>query len=156
MRNGKEIDPLDEDWLDDDCMADDEDFDEMSVMQLDLPMREENYATGSPRITVDYFEFDPPRREAIAQALLALDLSMLDTGADLPRILYFEKWAGDDAYDPRDLIAIFTVREAVLRVETGRSADTGPIRRLVEDTLGDGLRHLRRVAENPFEDLEGG
>ena len=135
--------------FDDDC---EDEYPELE-MEIGLPLRGENYVTGEPLVTVDYFAFAAQRRSAVAERLLGLDHALADEGAGPPRILLFEGPRADGNFDVLDLIAILTVREADLRVETARAELVDAVRGAVESALGDDVRHLRRRSENPVEEF---
>lgn len=123
-----------ETWEAEDFDGLDDDASILFEMETGLPLRAENYVTGEPLVTVDYFRIEAARRAAIAERLLGLEGAVADEGATLPRILLFDGHPPDGTLDVRDLIAILTVR------------------RTVESALGAGVRHLRRVAENPVDE----
>ncbi len=136
--------------LDDDL--DDEMWDECEheyTPEIGLPLRAENFTTGEPLVTVDYFDFSPGSRETIAERLVSLDDAVADDGARAPRILLFEP--GTEECTPLALIAIATVLHDELRVETARPDMTDPVRSAVEAALGEQIRHRERRSENPIE-----
>lgn len=130
---------------------DDIDLDPMLEMQIGLPLRGENFATGEPLVTVDYFGFPPCARAGIVAALQELRHGVVDEGADRPRFLIFERETERGCYMTHDLVCIVTVLDAELRVETARDDVTDTIRETVKTSLGDAVRHLRRRQENPME-----
>ena len=134
-----------------DCDLDDAGPDPMLEMEIGLPLSGENFVTGEPRITVDYFHVTALERDAVAAGLLDLDGAHADVGAEQTRILLFDGAGAKDAFDVRDLVAILTVRETEIAVETSRSDVTDRVRRRVEGVLGRAGRHLRRVSVDPFE-----
>jgi len=144
--------------LDFDLGDDDDDFDDGDdsypeiEMEIGLPLRGENYVTGEPLVTVDYFCFAAARRAVVAERLLGLDHALADEGAEQPRILLFEGPCADETFNVLDLIAILTVREADVRVETARGDVVDVVRRAVASALGADARHLRRTTENPVQE----
>ena len=137
-------------WLDDDF--DDEFWNEDPVyhMEVGLPLAAENFATGEPLVIVDYFDFDSVDPAAIGDALMTLKGAELDIGAREPRIMI----SCDDRSGrtgPLALIAIATVYDFSLRVETAQHNLTDSVRTDVETVLGSVIAHRIRVKENPCE-----
>ena len=135
----------------------DDDFDDESCnedpaydMQIELPLAAENFATGEPLVIVDYFDFDRVAPTAIGDALMTLKGAELDIGAREPRIMI----SCDDRSGrtgPFALIAIATVYDHSLRVETARHNLSDSVRGDIESVLGSIIQHRVRVKENPCE-----
>jgi len=136
-----------EDWLDDDLEWGDPSLD----MELGLPLRAENFVTGEPRITVDYFDCTASDSAIIVHCLLELDGAVVDEGAQQPRVLVFDTASAGDRCDPMALIAIATLSSNVLRLETAQRALSDRIRDTVQVALGAGARFRERRQENPLE-----
>ena len=138
---------LEEGWPDEDW----EDSEPEYGIACDLPLGAENFATGEPLVTVDYFDFASAQKAAIADGLLTLEGAVPDDGAATPRILVFDTRGGHGPHDPLPLIAIATVQDEALRVETARSALADPVRGAVQAALGARVRYRARTKENPVE-----
>jgi len=141
---GTGADRMHDDWPEDD----DPDLD----AEHGLPLSAENWATGEPLVTVDYFGFAPGAGARIAWRLFRLRGAEPDRGAEGPRIFLFDPRLPLDAPFDDALIAIATVREDDLRVETAQRALTDRIRTRIEAVLRGEIRHLRRCTENPVEE----
>jgi hypothetical protein len=138
---------LEEDWPDEEW----EDGEPEDDVEWGLPLGAENYATGEPLVTVDYFDFAPAHKAAIADGLLTLDGAVPDDGPAKPRILVYDTGGGHSPHDPLALIAIATVQDQALRVETARSALADRVRDAVQAALGARVRYRARTKENPIE-----
>ena len=115
-------DRSEEGWPDEDW----EDSEPECGIECGLPLGAENFVTGEPLVTVDYFDFASAHKAAIADRLLALEGAVLDDGAPAPRILVFDVRGGHGPHDPLPLIAIATVQDEALRVETARPRPCRP------------------------------
>ncbi len=140
-------DRLEEDWPDEDW----EDSEPEYGIECGLPLGAENFVTGEPLVTVDYFDFASAHKAAIADGLLTLEGAVPDDGAATPRILVFDTRGGHGPHDPLPLIAIATVHDEALRVETARRALADPVRGAVQAALGARVRYRARTKENPVE-----
>ena len=146
-RSAADDDRSEEDWPDEDW----KDSESGYGIECGLPLGAENFVTGEPLVTVDYFDFAPAHKAAIADGLLTLEGAVLDDGAATPRILVFDTLGGHVPLDPLRLIAIATVQDEALRVETARSALADPVRGAVQAALGTRVRYRARTKENPVE-----
>ena len=142
----------DDDWLGEDRPDEDwEDSESEYGMECGLPLGAENFVTGEPLVTVDYFDFGSAHKAAVAHGLLTLEGAVSDDGAATPRILIFDTRGGHGPHDPLPLIAIATVQDEALRVETARRALADPVRSAVQAALGARVRYRARAKENPVE-----
>ena len=146
-RSATDGDRLEEDWPDEDW----EDSEPEYGIERGLPLGAENFATGEPLVTVDYFDFASAHKAAIAHQLLTLEGAVPDDGAATPRILVFDTRGGHGPHDPLALIAIATVQDETLRVETARGALADRVRGAVQAVLGARVRYRSRTKENPVE-----
>ena len=146
-RGAADDNQLEEDWPDEDW----EDSEREYGIECGLPLGAENFVTGEPLVTVDYFDFASAHKAAIADQLLTLEGAVPDDGAATPRILVFDTRGGHGPHDPLPLIAIATVQDQALRVETARRALAGPVRGAVQTALGARVRYRARTRENPVE-----
>jgi len=138
-----------EDWPDEDWQDGEPD----DAIECGLPLGAENFVTGEPLVTVDYFDFGSAHKAAVAHGLLTLEGAVSDDGAATPRILIFDTRRGHGPHDPLPLIAIATVQDAALRVETARRALADSVRSAVQAALGARVRYRARAKENPVEVL---
>jgi hypothetical protein len=138
---------LEEDWPDEDWENSEPEY----GIECGLPLGAENFVTGEPLVTVDYFDFASAHKAAIADRLLTLEGAVPDDGATTPRILVFDTRGGHGPHDPLPLIAIATVQDEALRVETARRALSDPVRGAVQAALGARVRYRARTKENPVE-----
>jgi len=138
-------DRLEEGWPDDDW----EDSEPEYGVEYGLALGAENFVTGEPLVSVDYFDFASAHKAAIADRLLALEGAVLDDGVPTPRILVFDTRGGHSPHDPPPLIAIATVQDEALRVETACRALADPVRGAVQAALGARVRYRTRTKENP-------
>jgi len=142
----------DDDWLEEDWPDEDwEDSEPEFAIECGLPLGAENFVTGEPLVTVDYFDFASAHKTAIADRLLNLEGAVPDDGAATPRILVFDTRGGRGPHDPLPLIAIATVQDEALRVETARRALADRVRSAVQAALGARVRYRARTKENPVE-----
>ncbi len=146
-RSAADDDRLEEDWPDEDWQDSESEY----GIEYGLPIGAENFVTGEPLVTVDYFDFAPAHKAAIADRLLTLEGAVPDDGAPTPRILVFDTRDGHGPHHPLSLIAIATVQDEALRVETARSALADPVRGAVQAALGARVRYRSRTKENPVE-----
>jgi hypothetical protein len=146
-RSAADDDRLEEDWPDEDW----EDSEPEYGIECGLPLVAENFATGEPLVTVDYFDFAPAHKAAIADGLLTLEGAVPDDGAATQRILVFDTRGGPGPHDPLPLIAIATVQDEALRVETAHRALADRVRDAVQAALGARVRYRARTKENPVE-----
>jgi len=146
-RSAADDDRLEEDWPDEDW----EDSEPEYGIECGLPLRAENFVTGEPLVTVDYFDFASAHEAAIAERLLTLEGAVPDDGAPTSRILLFDTRGGHGPHDPLSLIAIATVQDGTLRVETACRARAEPVRGAVQSALGVRVRYRARTKENPVE-----
>ncbi len=146
-RSAADDDRLEEGWPDEDW----EDSEPEYGVECGLPLGAENFVTGEPLVTVDYFDFAPAHKAAIADRLLTLEGAVPDDGAATPRILVFDTLGGGGPHDPLSLIAIATVQDEALRVETARRALADRVRDAVQTALGLRVRYRARTKENPVE-----
>jgi len=146
-RSAADDDGLEEDWPDEDW----EDSEPEYGIECGLPLGAENFVTGEPLVTVDYFDFASAHKAAIADGLLTLEGAVSDDGAPTSRILMFDTRGGHGPHDPRSLIAIATVQNEALRVETARRALADSVRGAVQAALGARIRYRVRTKENPVE-----
>ena len=146
-RSTADDDRLERDWPDEDWEDSEPEYD----VECGLPLGGENFVTGEPLVTVDYFDFAPAHKAAIADGLLTLEGAVPDDGAPTPRILVFDTRGGRGPHDALPLIAIATVQDEALRVETARSALADPVRGAVQAALGTRVRYRARTKENPVE-----
>ena len=140
-------DQLEKDWLDEDWEDRDPEYD----IEYGLPYGAESFVNGEPVVIVDYFDFEPGQKAAIADRLLTLEGALPDEGAATPRILVFDTRGVHGPHDLRSLIAIATVQDEALRVETARSDHADPVRDTVQAALGARVRYRLRTKENPVE-----
>jgi len=140
-------DRLEEGWPDEDW----DDSEPEYGIEYGLPLGAENFVTGEPLVTVDYFDFASAHKAAIADRLLALEGAVLDDGATTLRILVFGTRGSHGPRDPLPLIAIATVQDEALRVETARRALADPVRGTVQAALGARVRYRARTKENPVD-----
>ncbi len=126
-RSAADDDRLEEHWPDEDW----EDSEPEYGIECGLPLGAENFVTGEPLVIVDYFDFASAHKVAIADRLLTLEGAVPDDGAPTPRILVFDTRGGHGPHDPLPLIAIATVQDEALRVETACRVLADPVR----DTL---------------------
>ena len=89
-RSTADDDRLEKDWPDEDWEDSEPEYD----VECGLPLGGENLVTGEPLVTVDYFDFAPAHKAAIADGLLTLEGAVLDDGAATPRILVFDTLGG--------------------------------------------------------------
>ena len=136
-----------EDWPDEDW----QDGEPEDAIECGLPLGAENFVTGEPLVTVDYFDFAPAHKASLADRLLTLEGAVPDDGAATPRILVFDTRGGHGPHDPLPLIAIATVQDEVLRVETARRVFADPVRAAVQAASGARARYRARTQENPVE-----
>ena len=142
----------DDDWLEEDWPDEDwEDSEPEFAIECGLPLGAENFVTGEPLVTVDYFDFASAHKTAIADRLLTLEGAVPADGEATPRILVFDTRGGRGPHDPLPLIAIATVQDEALRVETARRALADPVRGAVQAALGARVRYRARTKENPVE-----
>ena len=142
----------DDDWLEEDWPDEDwEDSEPEFAIECGLPLGAENFVTGEPLVTVDYFDFASAHKTAIADRLLNLEGAVPDDGAATPRILVFDTRGGRGPHDPLPLIAIATVQDEALRVETAHRALADRVRSAVQAALGARVRYRARTKENPVE-----
>ncbi len=146
-RSAADDDRLEAGWPDEDWENGEPEY----GIEYSLPLGAENFATGEPLVTVDYFDFASAHKAAIAHRLLALEGAVPDDGAATPRILVFDTRGGHGPDDPLPLIAIATVQDEALRVETARRALVDAVRGAVQAALGDRVRYRARTKENPVE-----
>ena len=146
-RSAADDDGLEEGWPDEDW----EDSEPEYGMEYGLPLGAENFATGEPLVTVDYFDFASAHKAAIADRLLTLEGAVSDDGAPTPRILMFDTRGSHGPYDPRSLIAIAILQDGALRVETARRALADSVRGAVQAALGARVRYRARTEDNPVE-----
>ena len=146
-RSAADDDRFEEDWPDEDW----DDSEPEYGIECGLALGAENFVTGEPLVTVDYFDFPSAHKAAVAERLLTLEGAVPDDGAATPRILVFDTRGGHGPHDPAPLIAIATVRDEALRVETARRALADPVRGAVQAALGARVRYRARTKENPFE-----
>jgi len=146
-RSATDGDRLEEDWPDEDW----EDSEPEYGIERGLPLGAENFATGEPLVTADYFDFASAHKAAIAHRLLTLEGAVPDDGAATPRILVFDTRGGHGPHDPLALIAIATVQDETLRVETARGALADRVRGAVQTVSGARVRYRSRTKENPVE-----
>ena len=140
-------DRLEEDWLNEDWEDSEPEYD----IEYGLPIGAESFVNGEPQVIVDYFDFAPGDKAAIVGGLLTLEGAVPDEGAATPRILVFDTRGVHGPHDLRSLIAIATVRDEALRVETARSDHADPVRGTVQAALGARVRYRSRTKENPVE-----
>ena len=142
-----EDDQLEEDWPDEDWENSEPEY----GIECGLPLGAENFVTGEPLVTVDYFDFASAHKAAIADRLLTLEGAVLDDGSMTPRILVYEARSDRGPQDPRSLIAIATLQDQALRVETARYALADHVRGAVQTALGARARFRELTKENPVE-----
>ena len=149
---GVDTSAADDDWLGEDRPDEDwEDSEQEYGIECGLPLGAENFVTGEPLVTVDYFDFAPAHKASLADRLLTLEGAVPDEGAATPRILVFDTRGGHGPHDLLPLIAIATVQDEVLRVETARRVFADPVRAAVQAALGARVRYRARTKENPVE-----
>ncbi len=146
-RSATDDEQLEEDWPDEDW----DDGEPEEDMEWGLPLGAENWATGEPLVTVDYFDFAPAHKAAIADGLLTLEGAVPNDGRTKSRILVYDIGRDYGPHDPLALIAIAMVQDQALRVETARSALADPVRDAVQAALGARVRYRTRTKENPIE-----
>ena len=146
-RSATDDERLEEDWPDEEW----EDGEPEEDVEWGLPLGAENWATGEPLVTVDYFDFAPEHKAAIADGVLTLDGAVPNDDPTKSRILVYDIGGDYGPHDPLALIAIATVQDQALRLETARSALAGPVRDAVQAALGARVQHRTRTKENPFE-----
>lgn len=110
-----------------------------------LPLEAENFVTGEPLVTVDYFDFASGHEDAIADRLLTLECAVPDDGAPTSRILLFDTRGGHGPHDPLPLIAIATVKDGVLRVESARRSLAETVQGAVQSALGPRVHYRGRT-----------
>lgn len=138
---------LGEDWSDEDRQDDERE----DAIEWGLPLGAENFVTGEPLVIVDYFDFESAHKASLADRLLTLEGAVPDDGAVTPRILVFDTRGGRDPDDPLLLIAIATVQDEMLRVETARREVADSVQAAVQAALGARVRYRARTKENPVE-----
>ncbi len=146
-RSGTDDEQLEEGWPNEEW----EDNEPEPGIEWGLPLGAENFATGEPLVTVDYFDFAPAHKAAIADGLLTLEGAVPSDNPATPRILVFDACSSHGPHDPLALIAIATAQDEALRVETARSALTDSVRDAVQAALGALVRYRARTKENPIE-----
>jgi hypothetical protein len=146
-RSATDDERLEEDWPDEEW----EDGEPEEDVEWGLPLGAENYATGEPLVTVDYFDFASAHKTAIADGLLTLEGAVPNDGRTKSRILVYDTGGDYGPHDPLALIAVATVQDETLRVETARSALSDRVRDAVQAALGARVRYRARTKENPIE-----
>ncbi len=147
LRSATDDDQLEEGWPDEDW---DDSEPELGI-ECGLPLRAENFVTGEPLVTVDYFDFASADKAAIADRLLTLEGAVPDEGAARPRVLVYDTRGGHGPHHPLALIAIATVQDEALRVETARRAPADHVRGAVQAACGARVKYRARTKENPVE-----
>ncbi len=146
-RSATDDERLEEDWPDEEW----EDGEPEEDVEWGLPLGAENYATGEPLVTVDYFDFASAHKAAIAEGLLTLEGALSNDGPTKSRILVYDTGGDYGPHDPLALIAVATVQDETLRLETARSALSDRVRDAVQAALGARVRYRARTKENPIE-----